>query len=284
MQQAGMHWIKRQIGVGDGQGAAWIGEAHNAGFKILLSVIADRNSVLNGGYFDQYAGYVGTLAGQGADALEISNEMNIDREWPTGQINPATYTQMLAAAYKAIKNNNANTIVISGALAPTGAEGAFGLDRVWNDDRYYQGMAAAGAGNYADCIGVHYNEGIVSPAQTSGDPRDSYPTRYFQTMLNRAIGPFPGKKVCFTELGYLTSEGFGPLPGGFAWAGNVTLAQQASWLALAASRASSSGRVRLMIVWNVNMTRYDSDPQAGYAIIRPGGGCPACAALGSVAR
>ena len=37
-----------------------------------------------------------------------------------------------------------------------------------------QQMASAGAGQYADCIGVHYNEGIVSPRQSSGDPRDSY--------------------------------------------------------------------------------------------------------------
>ena len=102
-------------------------------------------------------------------------------------------------------------------------------------------------------------------------------------MLNRALAAFPGKKACFTELGYLTPEGYPPLPGGFAWAGNVTLAQQASWLALAASRASASGRVRLMIVWNIDATRYDSDPQAGYAIIRPGGSCPACDSLGRIA-
>ncbi len=222
MQRSGMHWVKRQIGVGDGQSAGWIAQAHGAGFKILLSVIGDKNSVLNPGYFNQYAGYVGTLAGQGADALEVWNEANIDREWPTGHIDPGVYTQLLAAAYKAIKANNGNTIVISGAPSPTGAEGAFGLGSVWNDDHFYNGLAAAGAGSYADCIGVHYNEGIVSPVQTSGDPRDNYPTRYFSTMLNRALAGFPGKKACFTELGYLTAEGYPPLPGGFAWAGNVT--------------------------------------------------------------
>jgi hypothetical protein len=70
--------------------------------------------------------------------------------------------------------------VITGALAPTGYFGAAGCtDQGCNDDTYTQQMAAAGAGNYADCIGVHYNEGIVSPKQSSGDPRDNYPTRYF---------------------------------------------------------------------------------------------------------
>ena len=62
-------------------------------------------------------------------------------------------------------------LVVTGAPSPTGAEGAFGLDRVWNDDRYYLGMANAGAANYADCIGIHYNEGIIAPIQQGGDPR-----------------------------------------------------------------------------------------------------------------
>ncbi len=282
MQTAKMKWVKRQIAAGDGNGPNLIAEAHGAGFKILLSVVGDKNSVTNGGYQDSYAGYVGALAQAGADAIEIWNEMNIDREWPTGQISPASYVSLLSKSFNAIKGKNGNTIVISGALSPTGAEGAFGLDRVWNDDRYYNGMAAAGAGNVADCIGVHYNEGIVSPLQTSGDPRDNYPTRYFQTMLNRAMGPFPGKKACFTELGYLTPEGYGPLPGGFSWAANTTVAQQAQWLAQAITSAANSGRVRLLIVFNIDSTNYGEDPQAGYAIIRPGGGCPGCNSIGSV--
>ncbi|MHB8748087.1 MAG: hypothetical protein ACYDBJ_02720, partial [Aggregatilineales bacterium] len=141
----------------------------------------------------------------------------------------------------------------------------------------------AGAANFADCIGAHYNEGIVSPTQSSGDPRDNYPTRYFSTMLARVTGPFPSKPVCFTELGYLTPEGYGPLPAGFAWAQNTTVAEQAQWLAQAAVLSSQSGHVRLMIVFNVDFSYYGTDPQAGYAIIRVGGGCPGCDALAGVA-
>jgi uncharacterized protein YraI len=284
MQRAGMKWVKQQARMGDGA-AGLIGQAHGAGFKILLSAVGDKNAVVDDSYQNTYAGYVAGLAAAGADAIEIWNEMNIDREWKTGSINPALYVSLLAKSYNAIKQVSPGTMVISGALAPTGAEGAFGRDRVWNDDRYYAGMAAAGAGRYADCIGIHYNEGIVGPNQTSGDPRgDNYPTRYFSTMLNRAIGPFGGKQACFTELGYLTPEGYGPLPGGFAWAHNTTVAQQAAWLAQAAVRASRSGRVRLMIIFNVDLSYYGDDPQAGYAIIRPGGGCPACDTLATVMR
>jgi hypothetical protein len=282
MASAKMKWVKFQLSVGmDGSGL--IAEAHGVGFKILFSVIGDKNQIMNSGYQDTYATYVAGLAAAGADALEIWNEMNIDREWPAGQINGANYVPLLAKAYNAIKSSNPNTLVIAGALSPTGFFGAAGCTaQGCNDDVYYQQMAQAGAGNYADCIGVHYNEGIVSPKQSSGDPRDNYPTRYYGTMLNRAIGSFGGKQACFTELGYLSPEGYGALPGSFSWGQNTSIAEQAQWLAEAAVQSAQSGRVRLMIVFNVDFTAWGADPQAGYAMIRADGTCPACQALASV--
>ena len=140
-------------------------------------------------------------------------------------------------------------------------------------------MVEGGGLNYLDCVGVHYNEGIVPPGQTSGDPRgDNYYTRYFHGMLNGYIS-ITRRPICFTELGYLTSDGLPNLPPYFSWAQNVTLQEQAAWLAQAAALASRSGQVRLFIVWNIDFTQYDSDPQAGYAIVRPNGSCPACSAL-----
>ncbi len=292
MRQAGMTWVKRQVryNLGDSpQGVAGlISQAHSQGFRVLLGIVGSPAQLGAGGtgYMDQYAGYLAGVAALGPDAIEVWNEPNLDREWPRGQINPATYTQMLSKAYSAIKRANPSVMVISGAPAPTGAEGAFGTDRVWNDDRYIRGMAAAGAANYMDCVGIHYNEGIVGPDQTSGDPRAhaSY-TRYFWGMVNTYWNAFGGAKaLCFTEFGYLSPEGFGPLPAGFAWASSVTVAQQAQWLGRAAQLARGSGKVRLMIVWNVDFTTYGADPQAGYAIVRPGGSCPACSTLGAAMR
>jgi hypothetical protein len=172
--------------------------------------------------------------------------MNIDREWANGHIDPGLYTQLLAKAYNAIKSANPNVAVISGAPSPTGAEGAFGSAAVWNDDRYVAGMAAAGAANYMDCIGAHYNEGIVSPNQTSGDPRSEYYTRYFWGMVNTYYNAFGGARpVCFTELGYLSPEGYGALPGSFAWGADTSVAEQAAWLRDAVSLSRSSGKVKL---------------------------------------
>src|SRR5260370_40746345 len=100
-------------------------------------------------------------------------------------------------------------------------------------------------------------------------------------MVSRAMGPFPGKMACFTELGYLSPEGYGPLPAGFGWAVNTTVAQQALWLGQAAQQASGSGRVRLMLVLNGDSTNYGARPQAGYAIIPPGGSRPARTRFGT---
>ena len=284
MRYAGMTWVKRQIrfswGAPGNIAAGAIEQAHANGFKILLGVVGNANDVTLPGYFEEYARFVGEVAALGPDAIEVWNEQNIDREWAHGHIDPASYTQMLALAYNAIKSANPNVAVISGAPAPTGAEGAFGTDAVWNDDRYVRGMAAAGAARYMDCIGAHYNEGIVPPSQTSGDPRGNYYTRYFWGMVNTYYSAFGGARpVCFTELGYLSPEGLGPLPAHYAWGADTSVAEQARWLADAVRLARNSGRVRLVIIWNVDFTNYGGDPMAGYAIIRPGGSCPACDAL-----
>jgi hypothetical protein len=285
MRRAGMNWMKVQIryqnGMSPGAASGAINDAHARGFKVLLAIPGIPGELAAGGagYIQQYASFLGGVASMGPDAIEVWNEMNLDREWPTGQISAATYTDMLRQAYQAIKGANGNVMVISGAPAPTGAEGAF-PGQVVNDDRYLREMVAAGALQYLDCVGAHYNEGIVAPTQNSGDPRDGYYTRYFSGMLDTYWSIIGGQKpICWTELGYLTSEGYGPLPDFFAWAANVTVAQQSAWLAQAAALSSQSGKVRLMIVWNVDFTVYGSDPQGGYAMIRPNGSCPACDAM-----
>lgn len=284
MRQSGMSWVKYQFRYSQGQdpnsASGLIADAHSKGFRILLGIVGLPEQVNNGNYFNDYANFVGGVAALGADGIEVWNEPNIDREWPNGSIDPVRYTQLLAAAYNAIKSRNPGTLVISGAPSPTGFFGGChggGCD----DAPFINGMAAAGAANYMDCVGAHYNEGIISPTQTSGDPRGGHYTRYYQGMVNTYLSAFGSKPLCFTELGYLSPEGLGSLPGHFGWAGGTSVAQQAQWLDEAANLARSSGRVRLIIIWNVDFTNFGSDPMAGYAIIRPDGSCPACAALGS---
>jgi hypothetical protein len=286
MAYAGMNWVKFQHKWGEGDSAnavaGRIQQAQANGFKVLLSIPGADHSSIN---YQAYVNFLGGVAALGPNAIEVWNEQNIDREWPSGQISPATYVNsMLAPAYNAIKAANPNVMVISGAPAPTGFFGGCGGGGC-NDDLYVAGMAAAGAASYMDCIGIHYNEGIISPSQTSGDPRNpsAHYTRYFWGMVNTYSNAFGGSRpLCFTELGYLSGDDYGGVPGGFAWAGTTSISEHAQWLAEAVSLSSSSGRVRMLIVFNVDFTHYSADPQAGYAMIRKDGSCPACETLHQV--
>lgn len=286
MQYAGMNWVKRQVRWAPGaraqDQAGLISDAHGKGFKILLSVVG-ASADATPGNFPAFAQYAADMAALGADGIEVWNEMNIDREWPAGQISPASYTSLLAQAYNAIKARNSGTLVISGAPAPTGFFGgcsAFGCD----DAFYVSGMVSAGALNYMDCLGIHYNEGLLSPYVTSGDPRGNpnHYTRYYQTMVDTYYNAAGGKKkLCFTELGYLSGQEWGYLPAGFLWKPpyNLTVAEHAQYLGEAYTLSKSQGKTRLMIVFNVDFTAFGDDPQAGYAMIRRDGTCPACDAL-----
>ncbi|MBN8639796.1 MAG: hypothetical protein J0M07_31065 [Anaerolineae bacterium] len=295
MRAAGMTWMKWQIPyvIGDDSlinvARDRINWSHEQGFFAFLSIkgLKDELAAQGDAYYPQYADFVGRIAALQPDAIQVWNEMNLDREWPQGQIDPRQYVELLRQAHDAIKAVDPSILVVTGAPSPTGAEGAFGLDRVWNDDRYYLGMANAGAANFADCIGIHYNEGIIPPNQQGGDPRGDYPTYYFPLMLQRASFPFRSTptQFCFSEMGYLSPDGYGELPGGFAWGANTSVQEQADWLrdAIQIAAETSDVQTRLIIVFNVNFTRFvDGDPQGGYAIIRPDGSCPACDAIGSL--
>lgn len=287
MQYAGMTWVKKQHKWNPGDPpeavAGLINEAHAAGMKILLSIPGQLYpSSID---YEAYTNFLGGVAALGPDAIEVWNEMNIDREWPAGQIDPAAYVNnMLRPAYQKIKAANPNVMVITGAPAPTGYFG--GCTGAGCDDApYVAGMMAAGAGSVSDCVGVHYNEGLMPPSATSGDPRGAggHYTRYFQGMINAYTAAGAGR-LCFTELGYLSGEEWGTLPAGFLWKApyNLTVAEHAQYLAEAVRVGAQSGRVRLLIVFNVDFKTFNEDPQAGYAMIRPNGSCPACETLRQV--
>jgi LysM repeat protein len=289
MRGAGMTWAKIQLRWQQGQPASIaqgaIESAHSKGFKVLLSIAGDKNQIAANPtqYYQDFANFLAGVAALGPEGVEVWNEQNIDREWPVGLISGTQYTQMLSAAYQAIKRANSNVLVVGGAPSPTGFFGGCGPNGC-DDAPFISAMAAAGAASFMDCMGIHYNEGILPPTATSGDPRgsSSHYTRYYASMVSVYSSTFPGKPLCFTELGYLSPEGYGPLPGAFAWASGVTVQNQAEWLASAVNQARASGRIRLFIVWNVDSELYAGDPQAGYAIIRPDRTCRACITLGAV--
>ena len=285
MKDSSMTWVKFQSKWAPGTStdalAAQIQDARANGFKVLVSVTgATPYPAANSINFQSFVDYMRAVAALGPDAIEVWNEQNIDFEWPAGQIDPASYVNnMLAPSYQAIKSVNPNIMVVSGAPAPTGFDNG---TNAWADNRYIAGMRAAGAANYADCIGIHYNAGATSPSQTTGHPGGSHYSWYYQPMVDLYFNTFGGsRKLCFTELGYLSGEGFSALPPNFAWAAGTSLQEHAQWLGEARDLSEGQGKVQMMIVYNVDFTSFDptGDPQAGYAIIRPDGSCPACSTL-----
>ncbi len=289
MKDAGMTWVKFQHKWGAGNNPAdlqgRISNGHSNGLKVLLS-IPGANTYPSSIDFNGYIEYLRGVASleDPPDAIEVWNEMNIDFEWPLGQINPTSYVNnMLAPAYNAIKGANPNIMVISGAPAPTGFFGGCSGNGC-DDDAYIRGMAAAGATRYMDCMGVHFNAGATSPSATTGHPADStgHYSWYYGPMVNTYSAAL-GRSVplCFTEVGYLSTNGFSGTPPAFAWASGTSVDQHAQWLAEAYRLAANDSRVTMFIVFNVDFTFFaaDGDPQAGYAIIRPDGSCPACATL-----
>jgi LysM repeat protein len=285
MSDAGMGWIKYQHKWAPGDSAANVGniidDHHALGWKVLISVTGKTPyPAANSVDFAALTQYMRDLAAEGPDAIEVWNEQNIDFEWPAGQIDPTSYVNnMLIPAYNAIKAVNPNIIVISGAPAPTGFDNT---TNAWADNRYIAGMRAAGAANYADCIGVHHNSGATSPTVSTGHPAGSHYSWYYQPMVDLYYNTFGGaRQLCFTELGYLSGEGFSALPPNFAWAAGTSVQEHAQWLREARDLSMAGGKVRMMIVFNVDFTFFDpaGDPQAGYAMVRPDGSCPACDAL-----
>ena len=210
--------------------------------KFYLSIPGAQTYPSPGGIdFDGYVDFLSGVAALGPDAIEVWNEMNIDFEWPAGEIDPASYVNnMLAPAYNAIKSANPNVMVIGGALAPTGFDNGV---NAWSDSRYVAGMAAAGAARYMDCIGVHHNAGATSPGASSGHPAGTHYSWYFKPTMDLYYNAFGGAtKVCFTELGYVSPDGFPGISPQFGWAADNTVAEHAQWLAEAVRLAQASGK------------------------------------------
>jgi hypothetical protein len=284
MHYAGMNWAKVQVHYGD-DASGIVAAAHAQGFKIQLSALGSPTLVTQPGFEQNFATWVASLARSGADAIEVWNEPNIDREWQIGYINPQAYANLLCVSYNAIKAANSGTAVISAAPAPTGWFGGCSPNGC-DDQPWMEGLFNAGAANCMDYIGAHHNAGATSPSATTGHPADAgdhHHSWYFLPQTQLYYNIFRGtRKIFYTEMGYASQEGLPTFSDAFAWARGINNAQQAAWLAEAVGLGVNTGMVRCIIVWNIDFTRYGDDPQDGYGIIRPGGSCPACESLHNV--
>jgi hypothetical protein len=287
MKSSGMGWIRTTVVKFD-MPAEFIRDAKANGLKVAIEAIGDKARVMDEAYQSEWAAHLGRLAAAGADAIEVWDEPNYEGSWPAGKINGAAYTALLKKAHSAIKKANPKTLVISGGLVSSEVFGGGCAQNGCDDIMFLSQMAAAGAQNYMDCVGAHYTGGFSSPGASGGPGANASRSFYYAPMRDLYYQAFANAKpVCFTELGFVTADGFkSDMPKNYAWAGATTLGQHAQWLAESAKLSKESGKVRLLLVWNIDSGLWVSgdngDPQAGYAMIRPDGTCPACETLRGV--
>lgn len=217
-------------------------------------------------------------------AIEVWNEINLDREWSTAPkaISATRYVTLLQAAYTAIKAADPNILVISSALAPTGAQ----IPGVATDDFVHmQALITAGMLNYTDCVGAHHNGINVPPdsADWRNLPERSPPAKYrgpwsnpdhswsFRATLEgyheRIVAAGENTPLCLTEFGWPSVEGLtGNLRPGFEYAYDNSLQDQADFTDRAIKYMQGTGWVQLAFLWNLNY-----GPQAGWDISGPVG-------------
>jgi hypothetical protein len=142
------------------------------------------------------------------DAIQIWNEVNLDREWGGGQISRETateYVQMLKEAYQVAKRADPGVTVISAGLSPTGiADGS-----AQPDDVYLRWLYEAGAQRYFDVLGANANVQCPCVEAAPGSAEGfKHPSFYFRRVEQlREIMVEHGdadKQIWLMEFGWTT--------------------------------------------------------------------------------
>ncbi|MFN2134517.1 MAG: hypothetical protein ACK2UK_01095 [Candidatus Promineifilaceae bacterium] len=296
--QLGMDWVKMQIQWWlihpDPDVDQWffydavVEQAAEHNLRLLVSVVGapawTRADGTENGPPDDYGQYAAFLTEMlerydgKIDAVEVWNEQNLDREWATANgVNPEDYVRFLQVASEAIKAYDPNMIVISGALSPAG-----GGDWVsWIDDFQWLDRAlAAGMLDYVDCVGAHHNGYNIGPSVTYEEapsspeaataifrgpfdnPHHSWSFKStLDTYAEKVQAVNPAMKLCVTEFGWASSEGYDTYPTGFEFAQDNTLQEQADYIVQAFQQMHDSGNVWLAYLFNFDFGNKGSGPE-----------------------
>ena len=156
----------------------------------------------------EYAEFVGQVAARYAgkvSAYEVWNEPNAYTFWNPAP-NPAEYTQLLQAAYPAIKAADPDATVIGGVVGWVTDYGNLTI----SPDRFVDGMYAAGAQGYFDALSYHPYHYTLPFSQ--GSRRSIWgnlgPLAQLQLMHESMVANGDGDKLIWaSEYGQPTSQG-----------------------------------------------------------------------------
>jgi hypothetical protein len=209
-----------------------------------------------------FAGFVARVAQRYAGRVEayiVWNEPNLAREWGGQPPYAGGYTELLRAAYPAVKQGDARALVVSAGLAPTNR-----LDETAMDDRVYlQGMYEAGAGEFFDVLGAHPYGFAYGP----DDPHDAHQGLNFARLVDLRdimVANNDGHRpVWATEVGWTTEA----VDGEQAWL-QVAEEEQAAWLKGAFKKAGEEWPwLERIAVWNLSAGLEAGDEKRGFSIV-----------------
>jgi hypothetical protein len=278
--EAGFGWIRQQVHWSDQEGPpgryAWgeldavVNAVHNAGLKLLISVVSSPRFYTANGRTgmpknpEKLGNFVAALARhyQGkVQAIEIWNEQNLAVE-NGGRVSVADaghYVELLKVAYTRIKEVDPSIFVLAGAPSSTGVTKAtIAVD----DMTYYEAMYSYDDGvirDYFDAQAVHPG-GAANPPDTlwpdepsSADGWTDHPTFYFRHVENvRDLMERYGlgdHQIWITEFGWATRNN----TRGFEFGNQVSLEQQADYIVGAMRRTREQYPwAGAMILWNLN--------------------------------
>jgi len=280
---------------------------HDAGFKILLSVVkapdwarpAGTDLSQEGPPADPitYARFVGELASRykgGVQAIEVWNEQNLAREGGGSPMPPEDYVALLSTAYQAIKTADPSIIVVSGGPTPAGDVPGAARD----DINYLNAMYAAGLKDVSDAIGVHpsgYNCPAAADWRTVTDPnaffRGPFDNRHHSWCFRGTMEGYRNvmlangdadKSLWPTEFGWAVAH----MPqAGYEYAADNTLEEQASWIIEAYQQAQAWGWVGPMFLWNLDYgITHPGSELAAFGILTPHGPVPAYNVLANIPK
>ncbi len=157
--------------------------------------------------------------GEGVRYYQIWDEPNIAPHWGNRHIDPVGYAQLLEVAAGAIRAADADSYILSAALAPTGDRGHLAIDEPF----FVQRMIAAGAADSFDALALQPFGFGAAPAHSRqvGDQLDFQRAAILRrTLVNAGLGQKP---IWAMRFGW-------NVRGDSPW-GTVTPADQATYLA-----------------------------------------------------
>lgn len=211
-------------------------------------------------------------------AIEVWNEVNLDREWGGATINKQQaqdYVRLLSAAYTAAKKADPSVTVITAGLSPTGVTDGHSAD----DVTYLQWLFDAGIKGHYDVLGAHGNtqapEVDAAPGSLKDFPHGSFYFRRVEQLRDVMVkNGDADKRVWLLEFGW-TSDAVHPNYSWFA----VSEDKKGSNIVKALQYASKNWQpwIGVMTLWTLPDPAWTNDREEYWWAITNADGTPRAA-------